>query len=350
MLEVYPLAAFLARFSAFARCKLSPYAQLTMEVATRMACPTSTTNPEGALLLPPFLCSRTFDNGSMVLSDINVHRHAYPMPDGSVISLAAGGLEQQRAYLRCRALMPAAVEALLNETPSHRRILLIDDMQHADAVDLQLRRILARAALRHRNVSIGWALFNLDENTREQIEASIPHTYLYSLPHVSTVHAASLANGTVARKHKYFISFIGRLSKNVEREKVARLYAASRPLRLHNAIVQHHAGPGHSDPTESVLSRSRFPLVLPGDHMHSTRLSEAVCAGGVPVLCRSEHGFAKRNSGQLEDLPRYCRHVEYNGHGGCLWRPPHQDSVAFLSCMCGQRSNSPWLSISPSSC
>jgi len=345
LLHVYPVAEFLTRFPDLKGCQLSPYAQLVYEVASRMACGPwrATFAAEMLLLPPPFLCSRPFDNASMTMSDINVHRNAYTLPDGSLASLAPGGKDNAASYYKCRTQMPAVIEAFLNETPSQGRVLLFDDQQTGDATDLAMRRMLARAAVHHQTVRVGWAQFNLDETTREHVEAMYPHTRLYSLPHISTVHAAALSTITtrakLPRKHFYFTSFVGRLSKHAVRQEMANLTAKARTMQLRTAIIDsssRKASEGGVDLTVSVLRRTRFPLVLPGDHMHSTRLGEAVCAGGVPVLVRAANGVVQRangmrHSGQhtLVPLAHYCRQVDYQEGGECLWRPPHEESIPF---------------------
>jgi hypothetical protein len=44
------------------------------------------------------------------------------------------------------------------------------------------------------------------------------------------------------------------------------------------------------DLTVASLLHALFALVPPGDHLHSARLAEAVCGGGVPVLLRDDAG------------------------------------------------------------
>ena len=166
------------------------------------------------------------------------------------------------------------------------------------------------------------------------------------------------------------MSFVGRFSKNIARPSLAHLYGHMKPLGLSNMIVDSSAkASGEKDTTESTLLATNYPLVLPGDRMQSTRLSEAVCAGGVPVLFRARLGIQGKDS---HIIKQHCRALDWYkcmtptlsvppsarlpaGHlastvppmstadncsayptknkimPDCLWRPPHEDSQPFSS-------------------
>ena len=52
--------------------------------------------------------------------------------------------------------------------------------------------------------------------------------HVYSLPHITTTHAAGLADAPVLlpmKKRPYFISFIGRWTKNAIRMELAHLHS-----------------------------------------------------------------------------------------------------------------------------
>ena len=160
------------------------------------------------------------------------------------------------------------------------------------------------------------------------------------------------------KKRPYFISFIGRWTKNAIRMELAHLHSRARPLGLKNVFLnsgypvkKHQHGNAArnqttgTDETQAVLGKSRFPLVLPGDLMDSTRFGEAVCAGGIPVLFRPLHGYKPPASLSKHEPPvplkKYCRALELLSMPNasslvatqlpCLWRPPHQESIPFAS-------------------
>jgi hypothetical protein len=138
----------------------------------------STMKSGSLVLLPPFLCVRTFQTFAVRMSDVSVHSRAYRMPDESTISLPQDLTDKmQQSYVSCRRKMPAVIKSYLEQQRSHsssEMILLVDDSQRLDEVEIDLLEVFALAASQGSHVRIGRPLFNLDEITRTHIGCHQP--------------------------------------------------------------------------------------------------------------------------------------------------------------------------------
>jgi hypothetical protein len=171
--------------------------------------------------------------------------------------------------------------------------------------------------------------------------------HVYSLPHITTTHTAGLADAPVflpMKKRPYFISFIGRWTKNAIRMELAHLHSRARPLGLKNVFLNsgypvkklQHGNAARNqttgtDETQAVLGKSRS--------------RPSFGAGGIPVLFRPLHGYKPPASLSKHKPPvplkKDCHALELLSVPNasslvatqlpCLWRPPHQESIPFAS-------------------
>jgi hypothetical protein len=117
------------------------------------------------------------------------------------------------------------------------------------------------------------------------------------------------------------MGYVGRLIKHPIRQQLHKLdgMRLTGPGSYQNRITDSKST-SDAAPLVDVFARSKYALVPPGDHLHSTHFSEAVCSGGVPVLLHSSDAPERRGL-KWHGL---CHSME-----ACRWRPPHEDSLPF---------------------